>query len=358
MAVTLRDVASAAGVHPGTVSRALNNPSEVNAKTVARVRKVARRLGYVPNPNARGLKTSRSNLLGVVVPDLTNPLFPPIIRGIDDTVGDRGFSAVIVNTDTDSDREVQQVTALRARQVDGLLVCTATLQHPLFQKLQAENFPLVYLVRTVADPSVSSVTGDDAAGLAMLVEHLADLGHRHIAHIAGPQDNSAGVRRLRAFESAMRDRGLRASDDLIVIADRFQEADGAVAARRLLDGGRQITAIVAANDLLALGTYDALTDRGLRCPDDVSVTGFNDMPFLDKISPPLTSVNVPRYEIGAQGARLLLEALTQPQTYQPRSVQLPVQLVVRRSTAVPLAATANANGSRLSPPEMNPGRTS
>src|SRR6478609_1078437 len=200
MVATLRDVAEAAGVHPGTVSRALNNPVEVSAKTVARVRKAAAKLGYVPNPNARGLKTSRSNLLGVVVPDLTNPLFPPVIRGIDDTVTERGFSAVIVNTDTDLDREVQQVRTLRGRQVDGLLVCTAMLDHPLYEQLHQEKFPLVFLIRTVADPGVSSVTGDDGAGITMAVRHLVELGHRRIAHIAGPQDNSAGVRRLRAFE--------------------------------------------------------------------------------------------------------------------------------------------------------------
>jgi len=349
MVVTLRDVAEAAGVHPGTASRALNNPSEVNAKTAARVRRMAARLGYVPNPNARGLKTSRSNLLGVVIPDLTNPLFPPIIRGIDDTVGERGFRAVIVNTDTDLGKEVEQVQALRARQVDGLLVCTAMLHHPLFQRLQEEKFPLVYLVRTVADSHVSSVTGDDASGITMIVDHLAQLGHRHIAHIAGPQDNSAGVRRLRAFESAMSDLGLPVREGMIVIADKFQEEHGAVAARRLLDDDHQVTAIVAANDLLALGTYDTLSDRGLHCPDDVSVTGFNDMPFLDKISPPLTSINVPRYEIGAQGATLLLEALTAPQTYQPRSVQLPVQLVVRGSTRAPAAAIATGNRRRHLP---------
>ena len=230
MVATLRDVAEAAGVHPGTVSRALNNPAEVSAQTAARVRKVAARLGYVPNPNARGLKTSRSNLLGVVVPDLTNPMFPPIIRGIDDTVGEQGFSAVIVNTDTDPDREAQQVQALRARQVDGLLVCTAMLQHPLFEQLGDEGFPLVFLVRTVSDPSVSSVTADDGAGIAMAVNHLVELGHRHIAHIAGPQDNSAGVRRLRSFEIAMRERGLPVKDELIVTSDQFQESEGAAAA--------------------------------------------------------------------------------------------------------------------------------
>ena len=333
MVATLRDVAEAAGVHPGTVSRALNNPVEVSAKTVARVRKAAAKLGYVPNPNARGLKTSRSNLLGVVVPDLTNPLFPPIIRGIDDTVAERGFSAVIVNTDTDLDREEQQVRALRARQVDGLLVCTAMLDHPLFQRLHDEKFPLVFLVRTMADPGLSSVTGDDSAGIAMAVNHLVQLGHRRIAHVAGPQDNSAGVRRRRAYEMALRDHDLPVDQNLIVIADQFQETGGAVAAGRLLDSGADCTAVVAGNDLLALGVYDALAARGLRCPQDMSVTGFNDMPFLDKISPPLTSVNVPRYEIGVQGARLMLEALTTPKTYLPRSVRLPVELVVRGSTA-------------------------
>lgn len=335
MVATLRDVAQAAGVHPGTVSRALNNPSEVSAATVVRVRRAATKLGYVPNPHARGLKMSRSNLLGVVVPDLTNPLFPPVIRGIDDTVAERGFSAVIVNTDIDHDREAQQVKALRARQVDGLIVCTANLQHPLYEQLVQEKFPLVFLIRTVADPSVSAVTGDDSAGIAMAVRHLVQLGHRRIAHIAGPQDNSAGVRRLRAFELAMREHDLPVDPDLIVMADQFQESGGAAVAAGLLDSGHDFTAVVAANDLLALGMYDAMAERGLRCPDDLSVTGFNDMPFLDKISPPLTSVNVPLYEIGVQGARLLLEALTDPKAYHPRSVQLPVQLVVRGSSAAP-----------------------
>src|SRR5689334_21426219 len=130
MIATLRDVAEAAGVHPATVSKALNNSPDVSAATVARIRKIATRLGYSPNPNARTLKTSRSNLLGVVVPDLRNPLFPPIIRGVDDTVSGQGFSSVVVNTDNDLEREAQQVKALRVRQVDGLLVCTAMLEHP------------------------------------------------------------------------------------------------------------------------------------------------------------------------------------------------------------------------------------
>jgi LacI family transcriptional regulator len=332
MVATLRSVAEAAGVHPATVSKALNNSPDVSAATVARIRKIAARLGYTPNINARSLKTSRSNLLGVVVPDLTNPLFPPIIRGIDDTVGSQGFSSVIVNTDNDFERENQQVRALRVRQVDGLLVCTAMLEHPLFQQLHEEKFPLVFLIRTLADPSVSSVTGEDGAGVEMAVDHLVRLGHRRIAHLAGPQDNSAAVRRRRAYEGAMRDHGLPVDDDLLSFADRFQEAEGAVAADRLLENDPSITAIVAGNDLLALGTYDVLAGRKLRCPEDVSVIGFNDMPFLDRVSPPLTSVGVPRYEVGVQGARLLLEALTSPKTYQPRAVRLPVKLVLREST--------------------------
>jgi LacI family transcriptional regulator len=332
MVATLRDVAEAAGVHPATVSKALNNSPDVSPATVARIRKIAARLAYSPNLNARSLKTSRSHLLGVVVPDLTNPLFPPVIRGIDDTIGGQGFSSVIVNTDNDLQREAQQVQALRVRQVDGLLVCTAMLEHPLFQQLQEEKFPLVFLIRTLADPSVSSVTGEDGAGIAMAVDHLVQLGHTNIAHLAGPQDNSAAVRRRRAYEMAMRDHGLPVDDNLISFADRFQETEGAVAAERLLDGNPSLTAIVAGNDLLALGTYDVLAARNLRCPDDVSVIGFNDMPFLERISPPLTSVGVPRYEIGVQGARLLLEALTSPKTFRPRAVRLPVELVVREST--------------------------
>lgn len=333
---TLRDVAHAAGVHPATASRALNpqTRSLVNADTAKRVMRAAERLGYVPNPIARSLKTARSSTIGLVLPDLTNPLFPPIARGVDDELGAAGYSALIVNTDNDPERERKLVSSLRARNVEGLVVATARLDHPLLEQLRGEGVPMVLVNRRTEDLDIPCVIADDTTGVTMAVKHLADLGHQRIAHIAGPLDTSTGVVRANAFHAAVRD--LRLDDDpsLVVEAAYWVEENGAIAMRRLLDAGTEFTAVVAGNDLIALGCYDVFAERGISCPEDVSVVGFNDMPFLDKLRPPLTSVAVPHHQIGVEAARMLLEIINEPDR-PPRSVLLPVTLVVRGSTAQP-----------------------
>ncbi|MDQ1617371.1 MAG: LacI family transcriptional regulator [Actinomycetota bacterium] len=333
---TLRDVAQRAGVHPATASRALNpqTRSLVNEATASRVLKVAESLGYRPNPIARSLKTARSGTVGLVIPDLTNPLFPPIVRGIEDVLGPAGYNAWIVNTDNDPDREQSQVDALRSRHVEGLIVATARLQHPLLERLHAEGVRMVLINRRLASGEIPSVTADDARGIATSVEHLVSLGHRRIAHLAGPQNTSTGLVRQQAFRQAVRDQGLPEDPDLIAFCDSWTEIEGARGLRSLLDAGSDFTAVVAGNDLLALGCYDVFAERSIDCPQDLSVVGFNDMPIIDKLRPPLTSVRVPHYEVGAEAARMLLEGLADPQRH-PRSVLLPLSLAVRQSTAPP-----------------------
>jgi LacI family transcriptional regulator len=337
MTVRLRDVAEAAGVHPATASRALNESTrgQVNGQTVERVLRAARKLKYVPNPIARGLKTSRSATIGVVISDLTNPLFPPIIRGIDDAASAAGFSTFVVNTDNDLAREQLQIDALRRRQVEGLIVSTAVLDHPRGTDAYDSDIPQIFILRTTKNLDTSSVTGNDAEGIAMAVEHLVRLGHTKIAHIAGPQDVSAGLVRLRAFRESLRDQGLAVDEGLIVPTACFREEDGAAALAALLDSGQEFTAVVAGNDMLALGCYDVVAARGLSCPADLSIVGFNGMPFLDKIAPPLTTVGLSHYNIGVEAARLLFDAINGPQHYTPRSVRMPVKLIVRGSTAPP-----------------------
>ncbi|MDQ1586032.1 MAG: LacI family transcriptional regulator, partial [Actinomycetota bacterium] len=333
---TLRDVALGAGVHPATASRALNPATRplVNTETASRVLRVAESLGYRPNPIARSLKTSRSATVGLVIPDLTNPLFPPIVRGIEDVLGPAGYNAWLVNTDNDADREESLIDSLRSRQVEGLIVATARLQHPLLDRLHAEGVRMVLINRRTANADLPSVTGDDATGVATAVAHLADLGHRRIVHLAGPQNTSTGLVRHRAFLQALRDHGL--DDDLGLVAQcaSWSEEEGARALRELLDAGREFTAVIAGNDLLALGCYDVFAERGIECPRDLSVVGFNDMPFIDKLRPPLTSVRVPHYELGSEAARMLLEGLRSP-TWQVRSVLLPLTLTRRQSTGPP-----------------------
>jgi LacI family transcriptional regulator len=333
--VTMRDVARAAGVHPGTVSRVLSPRTRalVNPATADRVEAVAREMGYSLNPIARGLKTRRTFSVGVLIPDLTNPLFPPIIRGIERVLDAAGYTALVASTDGDPARERQRLETLVARHVDGFVIATAERRHPVVADAIASNFAVVLVNRTIEGGGVFAVVPDDRRGSAMAVEHLAGLGHRRIAHIAGPQATTTGLLRYRGFTEAMEDGGLVVERELIAHADAFTIAAGRKAARGLLAGSPP-TAIVAANDLLALGAYSALSEAGLRCPQDVSVVGFNDMPFADRFAPPLTTIHIPHGQIGARAAELLLERIEDPAA-TPQTLMFEPSLTARESTAAP-----------------------
>ena len=317
--MTIRDVARVAEVHPGTVSRALNEQTRalVNPETAERVLRAAEELGYRPNPIARGLKTNRSFTVGVVIPDLTNPLFPPIMRGIEDRLAQAGYTALIVNTDNDGDRERSQITAMRARQVDGFIAATARLDHELLSEVAGT--PLVLVNRNFEDRSVPAVAVDDRAGIGLAVAHVSGLGHRRIGHLAGPQNVSTGHRRYLGFLDAMQAAKLEVPEGAISFTAALTESEGARSSAELLERQPQVTAIVAGNDRLAIGCYDTLTALGLQCPQDVSIVGFNDMPFVDRLRPPLTSVRVPQREIGTAAADLLLQLLAEPAQPPARS---------------------------------------
>jgi LacI family transcriptional regulator len=333
---TLRDVARLAGVHPGTVSRALNPETRalVNAQTAQRVLAAADRLGYRPNPIARGLRTNRSHTIGVLVPDLLNPLFAAVVRGIEDGLREAGYTPLIANTDNDAERERVAFEAMSARQVDGFIAATARRDHWLLADQALGATKLVLVNRRVDSDAIPAVTGDDHEGVRLAVEHLAELGHRRIAHIAGSQSLYTGWSRHQGFLDAMRGRSLEAEPDLIVFSDAFTEREGARCCEELLERGGQFSAIVAGNDLLALGCYDALERHDVACPEDVSVVGYNDMPFVDHFRPPLTTIRVPHYELGATAAALMLEQL-QGAPGPPRQLLLAPELVVRGSTAPP-----------------------
>lgn len=337
---TLRDVAEAAGVHTATASRALNETTRalVSAETARKVLRAAEQLAYVPNPIARGLRTSHSRAIGVVLPDLTNPLFPPIARSIQDVLTESGYIGFIVNTDNDPGIERAQIASLRAWHVEGLIIATALLDHPLLEQLHLQGVRMVLVNRRTAAVELPAVTPDDASGVDMSVHHLAALGHRRILHLAGPQTTSTGLVRARAFTQAVRELQLDADPELVIPCDHWSEAEGVRALKLALDRGLGFSAVVAGNDLLALGCYEVFAERGIRCPDDVSVVGFNDMPYVDKLMPPLTTVNVPQHQIGAEACRMLLESIDRSER-RTRSVLLPVSLVIRGSTAPPSAVS-------------------
>jgi LacI family transcriptional regulator len=309
--VTLKDVAGRAGVHPATASRALNPETRilVSEDTTRRVLAAAEELGYRPNPVARSLRTRRSHTVGVLIPDLNNPLFPPIVRGIDDRLAAAGYVALIGNTDGDDERERVVFEQMRARHVDGFVLATAHLRSPLLAEAARAEIPVVLMNRLVEDYSIPSVSVDNERGVRMAVSHLAELGHRRIAHIAGPQDLSTGRSRYQGFVAGMAACGLPVDPGLVVFAGRFSLEEGQRCCRELLERPVPCTAVAAGNDMLALGCYAALDAAGLSCPQDLSVVGFNDMPFIDLLKPPLTTVRFPHYQVGTEAAQLLLERI-------------------------------------------------
>ena len=333
--VTLRDVAARAGVHPATASRALNPETRllVREDTARRVLEAAEVLGYHPNPVARSLRTRRSNTVGVLIPDLTNPLFPPIVRALEDRLAAAGYVALIGNTDGDGERERLVFQRMRARHVDGMVLATAHLSDPLLADAARAGLPVVLMNRMAQDHSLDSVSVDNERGMRMAVAHLAGEGHKRIAHIAGPQEVSTGLSRYRGFISAMAAHGLEADPDLIITAKAFSIEEGLRCTRALLErrsGGG--TAVAAGNDMLAVGCFAALEEAGLGCPADLSVVGFNDMPFIDRLRPPLTTVRFPHYQLGTEAAQLLLERIG-GQSGPVRVLYLAPELVVRGSTA-------------------------
>jgi LacI family transcriptional regulator len=334
--VTLKEVAARAGVHPATASRALNPETRglVSDEAAGRVLVAAEALGYSPNPVARSLRTRRSHTIGVLIPDLNNPLFPPIVRGLEDRLAAAGYVALIGNTDSNDERERLVFEQMRARRIDGLAIATARLHHPLLAEAARAELPVVLMNRMAENHSFPSVSVDNYRGIELAVSHLAALGHRRIAHIAGPQDVSTGFERYRGFVTAMEAHGLQVDSDLVVFAGAFSIEEGTRCGRLLLDRAAGCTAVAASNDMLAVGCYGALDEAGLACPQDMSVVGFNDMPFIDRLRPPLTTIRFPHYQVGNEAAGALLELIA-GRGSPVKVLYLAPELIVRGSTSGP-----------------------
>ena len=334
--VNIKDVAAKAKVHPSTVSRVLNpeTRSMVSSAVADRVSRIAAEMGYARSSLAYGLRTGRTHTIGVVIPDLTNPLFPPIIRQIERTLADQDYIAILADSDNNQDNETAIVQSLMSRNVDGLILATAHRLDSVVSTCVGKQIPLVLVNRTIDTHSVTAVINDDEHGIELAVSHLVDLGHESIAYLGGPQDTSTGHDRFLAFKRLMQKGSFKSHDDLILNCKAFTEAEGHRGFLSILEKRRKFTAVVAANDLLALGCYDAMAELNLSCPADISVTGFNDMPFMNRLTPPLTSLRIPHDEIGNQAALLLLERILDPES-RVRTVNLLPELIVRGSTASP-----------------------
>jgi LacI family transcriptional regulator len=270
--------------------------------------------------------------VGVLIPDLNNPLFPPMIRGLADRLEADGYIALIGNTDSDEAREHRVFDQMRARHVDGYVLATAHLRNPLLDDAARAGVPVVLMNRIAEDYSFPSVTVDNERGVKMAIGHLTALGHRAIACIAGPQDVSTGLTRYRGFQAAMAGARLEVPPGRVAFAHAFTIEEGYRCAQEILAAGG-CTAVAAGNDMLAVGCYLALDEAGLNCPADMSVVGFNDMPFISMLRPPLTTVAFSHYQVGAEAAQLLLERLNGTDTV--KVLYLAPELIVRGSTARP-----------------------
>lgn len=330
---TILDVARLAGVHPSTVSRALHRADlPLRSETRRKVLAAVERLEYRPSAIARGLRLQRTKTLGMLVPDITNPFFPPIIRGAEEAARERGYELVLCNTDDSPERETALLRVLRERQTDGLLIATSRMADVTISSVRKERFPFVLVNRGSRVSADLSVEVDNERAAAAVVAHLAALGHRRIAHIAGPLSTTTGAERAAGYRDALRMSALPAEASLIAEATAYSEDAGHRAAQQLFASAP--TAIFAANDLLALGALRAAREAGLRVPLDLSLVGVNDIPLSGLIDPPLTTVRVPQREMGTLAARMLIAVLeNEPVTRQ--HVLLDTILVVRGSTAAP-----------------------
>lgn len=303
----------------------------VSEKVGRRVLEMAKELGYTRNTLAAGLKNGRTYTVGIVIPDLTNPLFPPIVRAIERTLQAAGYIAILADTDNSSSNERAIIQTLISRRVDGLILATALRKDELIESYINDQFPVVLVNRTIKNDSATAVINDDEYGIKLAFEHLVNLGHRRIAYLGGPLSMSTSYARYQAFLAASRAHGISVNRKLVVNAAALTEQSGRAAVDKILSQGASLTAILTANDRLAIGCYDALREKHLRCPDDVSVTGFNDMPYVERLTPPLTTLHVPHDEMGAMAASLLLYQLGTPKA-AAKQVRLRPNLVVRGST--------------------------
>ena len=334
--INIKDVAARAEVHPSTVSRVMNpaTRSMVSEPVAERITRIAEEMGYASSPLASGLRTGKSFTIGVIIPDLSNPVFPPVVRGIERTLGAGGYIAILADSDNNQKSERAIFESMKSRRIDGLILATAHLEDPVVMDCIEEQLPVVLVNRTIDTHDVAAVINNDELGIRLAVSHLTELGHRKIAFLGGPQNTSTGRDRYTAFLKLAQDGYFDLDPELCVNCPAFATKTGHQSMLEILDRRRPFTAVVTSNDLLALGCFDALQERGLSCPGDVSVTGFNDMPFVDRLSPPLTTLHIQHDELGVQAADLLLAEIRDPDT--PRStIRLDPELVIRGSTAEP-----------------------
>lgn len=328
---TIRDVAREAGVSPATVSRHLNGNIELPAETAGRIDAASKRLGYRPNLLAKRLSLGSSETIGLVTPEIANPFFAALAAAAEDEARRAGFSILLSSTGGDLEMEAASIDRLAARHVDGLLVLTNRVDDGRLRDLIDGRTDVVLLDEDVPGANVTRIFVENEAGACDATRHLIAAGHRRIAHIGGPEQLLSAQERFAGFARAMAEAGLAVADGMVRFG-AYERDFGRDATRAILANGRP-TAVFTGSDYIAIGVLQELAANGLSVPGDLSLASFDDMPFADLLSPPITTVRQPIEALGRLGIRTLLARIRGDDP--PPIQRLPTELVIRKSVGPP-----------------------
>jgi LacI family transcriptional regulator len=332
---TIVEVAKRAGVSIATVSNVIRGTKRVSPALQKRVRDAVRELDYYPNAIARSLKVKQTRMLGMVLPDITNPFFPGIIRGAEDAAFERDYFLVTANTDEHIGRERRIVAALRSYRVDGILLASAPGSNAShIRSTIASGVFVVCLDRPVSGVNADSVLLDNVRGARECVRHLIKQGHRSIAVIAGPLKAQNARERLQGYEEALREADIPMDNALILEGD-FRYESGNRLAKRLIQEQTSATALFVCNGVMTLGVLSAFEELGVRCPEDIALATFDDLTLEHSYHSHLTAVVQPSYEMGARAATMLMDRIEGKVTGDPVMVRIVPTLVIRESTSLP-----------------------
>jgi LacI family transcriptional regulator len=331
----IRTIARMANVSIATVSRTINRVTTVNPKMAKRVWDVIEKLDFVPNTQARALVSGRSKLFGLLVSEITNPFFPELIQGFEDIAVEHGYEILVSSTNHDPKRMSHCIRRMLERKVEGVAIMTFGIEEPLLEQLAKRKVPLVFIDVGPDRPGVSVLRVDYHHGIRQAVQHLAALGHRNIAFVSGPMRLHSAQSRLAAFNKSMTECGITPDPDQIIEGDHTLEG-GAAAMEELLAHTELPTAVLCSNDMTAIGVLHKLYRKGLRVPDDISVIGFDDIHIAEVMMPPLTTIQMSRYEIAKAAFNALRSQAESPEESRTkREFDIPTDLVVRESTSFP-----------------------
>jgi len=331
--MNIKKVAERAKVSTATVSRLLNKTSYISPETAKKVWTAIDELGYYPNINARGLASGRSHLLGLIVSDIVNPFFPELVKSFEECAVERGFEIIMANTNYDPARTAMRVRQLIERRVDGVAVMTSEMDQTLIDELSTRGIPIVFLDTGDIQEKISNIRIDYEQGISEAVDHLLELGHRRIGFISGPLNlKSSRIRRL-AFLKFLRQKGIIEKKELVTTGDH-NIGGGRTAMNQLLELKEPPTAVLASNDLTAIGALQALRNHGLHVPESMSLIGFDDIALSESTDPPLTTVNISRERVAEAAFDSLFELIS-GETEIGREVRVETTLIVRESTARP-----------------------